>query len=206
MRVFLLIAFLISPLTFADTTAVDPIQADAREERVTPPLRNKIYRALSKAQNEMGKNKLDKAEKRLKKLLDKGDANRYELANIHNRLAYIHYRRKNYPAALESYEGVIEQSPDIPWALEKSTRYTSGMLSMLTKDYGKSIRHFERYLEMHGEPDPRVDRMYLEAYLGLKRFDEGEVFLNRHLEHLSQEDEEPSERLLEIIAEYNDRR
>ena len=44
-----------------------------------------------------------------------------------------------------------------------------------------------------------------EVYLGLERFDEGEVFLMRHLEHLYESGKEPNERLLEIMAEYETR-
>ena len=155
--------------------------------------------------DEIEKNKFDKAEKRLRKLLKKNDLNGYELANVYNTLAFIQYKRDDYQSALELYELVIEQSPKIPLRLEQMTHYTSGQLALLEKKYARSKHHFDSYVAMTTEYDPRVDRMLSEVYLGLERFDEGEMFLMRYLEHLYESGKEPNERLLEIMAEYETR-
>lgn len=205
MRIVLLIALLISAPAFAEDEPTKSAQVDLVEERETPPLRNKIYKAISKAQNEIDKNKLDRAEKRLQKLIDKNELNGYEIGNVYNTLAYIHYRRRDYASAMESYELVIAQSPQIPFRLEQMTHYTLGQLALLTKNYARSKHHFDSYVAMTTEHDPQVDRMLSEVYLGLERFDEGEVFLMRYLEHLYESGKEPNERLLEIMAEYETR-
>lgn len=205
MHIVLLIALLITAPAFAEDEPTKSAQVDLVEERETPPLRNKIYKVIAKAQNEISRNKLDKAEKRLRKLIDKNDLNGYEIGNVYNTLAFIQYKKDDYQSALELYELVIEQSPQIPFRLEQMTHYTSGQLALLVKNYARSKHHFESYVAMTTEHDPRVDRMLSEVYLGLERFDEGEVFLMRYLEHLYESGKEPNERLLEIMAEYETR-
>ena len=205
MRIFLLIALLISTPAFAEDEPTKSAQVDVIEERDIPVIRKKTYRDLTKAQKDIDKNKLDKAEKRLRKLLDKSDLNRYELANVYNTLAFVQYKRDDYASAMKSYELVIAQSPQIPLKFEQNTHYTLGQIALLKRDYEKAKHHFESYVSITTEPNPTVDRWLLEAYSGLEQFDEGEMALERYLEHLSQQGKEPNERLLEIIGEYKNR-
>ena len=52
----------------------------------------------------------------------KRELNSYELANVYNLYAFIHYSREDYGKALQAYENVVSQ-PDIPLAMEINTRF-----------------------------------------------------------------------------------
>ena len=114
MRIFLLIALLISAPAFSEDEPTKSAQVDAVEERDIPVIRKKFFRDVTKAQKDIDKNKLDKAEKRLRKLLDKSDLNRYELANVYNTLAFVQYKRDDYASAMKSYELVTDWESEAP--------------------------------------------------------------------------------------------
>ena len=114
MRIFLLIALLISAPAFSEDKPTKSAQVDAVEERDIPVIRKKFFRDVTKAQKDIDKNKLDKAEKRLRKLLDKSDLNRYELANVYNTLAFVQYKRDDYASAMKSYELVTDWESEAP--------------------------------------------------------------------------------------------
>jgi Skp family chaperone for outer membrane proteins len=101
-------------------------QTEERETRKTPALRNAIYEKLAEAQTAAEEKDLATAEKILNDMINdrgKGELNSYELANVYNLMAFIHYSREDYGRALQAYENVVRQ-PDIPLAMEINTRYT----------------------------------------------------------------------------------
>jgi len=171
-------------------------------ERDVPEVRNKVFKPLWKAQNELEKKKFDKAEKRVKKLLARDDLNKYELANVYNTLGLLYYYKKDYPAAIKMYEKVVEQSPSIPLKLEVGTVYTIGQMSLLTEKWTASLSAFEQYLELADTPKPSVYRNLAEAYWRTDQLEKGRPYLERHLQLLEEYEKEPSERGLEIIAAY----
>lgn len=171
-------------------------------ERDVPEVRNKVFKPLWKAQNELEKKKFDKAEKRVKKLLARDDLNKYELANVYNTLGLLYYYKKDYPAAIKMYEKVVEQSPSIPLQLESGTLYTLGQISLLTKEWTASLDAFERYLELVDELNPNVYRNLAEVYWRTDQLEKGRPYLERHLQLLEERGKEPNERGLEIIAAY----
>ena len=92
---FVLSSLLISAPVYADSDQEPPTASSGEVvERDVPALRNKIYRQLSKAQDDLNKKKLDKAEKRLNKLLARDDLNKYELANVYFTLQFLYYSKR----------------------------------------------------------------------------------------------------------------
>lgn len=171
-------------------------------ERDVPPLRKKVFKQLWKAQDDLEKKKFEKAEKRLNKLLARDDLNKYESANVYNSFAYIYYAKDDYLAAIKWYEKVVEQSPSIPLQLESGTLYTLGQLSILTESWIASLSAFERYLELTDDPNPNIHRLLAEVYWRLDQLEKGRPYLERHLQLLEEQEKEPNERGLEIIAAY----
>ncbi|MEQ8515650.1 MAG: tetratricopeptide repeat protein, partial [Chromatocurvus sp.] len=105
-------------------------QKEERETRKTPALRNAVYEKLAEAQTAAEEKDLATAEKVLNDMINdrgKGELNSYELANVYNLMAFIHYSREDYSRALQAYENVVRQ-PDIPLAMEINTRYTVAQL------------------------------------------------------------------------------
>lgn len=171
-------------------------------ERDVPAIRNKVFKPLWKAQNDLEKKKFGKAEKRMNKLLARDDLNKYELANVYNTLAFLHYAKRDYPAAIKWYEKVVEQSPSIPLQLEVGTFYTLGQLYLLSDNPVASRRAFDRHLELTDAPNPNIHRLLAEVYWRTDQLEEGRPYLEQHLQLLVEREEEPNERLLEIIAAY----
>ena len=101
-------------------------------ERDVPALRNKAFRELVKATNDLEKKKYDKAEKRLNKLLARDDLNKYELANVYNQLAFLDYKRDDYPASIKWYEKVVELGVEVREVQEKVVVATP-LVAMVTR-------------------------------------------------------------------------
>ena len=204
---FVLSGLLISGPSLADsdqelTTASNGEAVSEVIERDVPALRKKVFKQLWKAQDDLEEKKLDKAEKRLNKLLARDDLNKYELASVYNSLAYIYYATKDYPAAIKWYERVVEQSPSIPLKLESGTLYTLGLLYLLSDNPVASRRAFEQYLELTDDPNPNIHGLLAEVYWLTDQLEKGRPYLERHLQLLEEREKEPSERFLEIVAAY----
>lgn len=200
---FVLFGLLISAPVSADSDQEPPTASNGEvEERDVPALRNKHFKELKKAQRDLEKKKYDKAEKRLNKLLERDDLNKYELANVYNTLQFLYYFKKDYPAAIKWSEKVVEQSPSIPLKLETNTVYTLGQMNLLIENWTASLRAFERYLELTDAPNPNVHRNLAEVYWRTGQLEEGRPYLERHLQLLEERGKEPTERGLEIIAAY----
>ena len=77
-----------------------------RETRRTPALRNKVYEKLAEAQAAAEAKDLNQAAKVLDGMIASGGKNAlnsYELANVYNLYAFIHYSREDYAKALKAY-------------------------------------------------------------------------------------------------------
>ena len=89
-----------------------------RETRKTPALRNNIYEKLAEAQVFAEAKQYVEAQEVLDDMLDatskKSKLNGYELANVYNTYAYLRYVVEDYEGALNYYQKVIDQRPDIP--------------------------------------------------------------------------------------------
>lgn len=200
---FFLSSLLISAPASADSDQEPPKASNGEVvERDVPVLRNKHYRQLKKALDDIDRKKLDKAEKRLNKLLTRDDLNKYELGNVYNALAYVYFSKKDRPAAIKMYEKVVEQSPSIPLKLEAMTFYTLGQLYLRSDNPVASRRAFEQYLELTDDPNPNIHILMAEVYWRTDQLEKGRPYLERWLQLLEEYEKEPTERELEIIAAY----
>ena len=78
--------------------------------------------------------------------------NSYELANVYNLYAFIHYSREDYGKALQAYENVVAQ-PDIPIAMEVNTRYTIAQLYFVQEDWKRGVDALLEWFEMTETPN-----------------------------------------------------
>lgn len=204
---FVLLGLLISVPTLANpdqepSTSSNGEAVSEVVERDVPKLRNKVFKELSKAMDDMDRKKFDKAEKRLNKLLARDDLNKYELANVYNTLQFLYYFKKDYPASIKWSEKVVEQSPSIPLKLETNTLYTLGQINLRIENWTASLSAFEQYLELTDAPNPNINRLLAEVYWRVDQLEKGRPYLERHLQLLEEQDKEPNKRVLEIIAAY----
>lgn len=147
-------------------------QADTRETRRTPALRNKVYEKLAEAQAAAEANDLTTASKILDGMIDAGGKkalNSYELANVYNLYAFIHYSREDYARALKSYEEVVAQ-PDIPLAMEINTRYTIAQLYFVQENWQKGINALLQWFDMTDTPNPAAYVLLAQGYYQTKDY------------------------------------
>lgn len=163
-------------------------QSEERETRKTPALRNSVYEKLSEAQNAAEEKDLDAAEKILNDMIaDRGRnaLNSYELANVYNLMAFIHYSREDFGRALQAYENVVKQ-PDIPLAMEINTRYTVAQLHFVQENWREGIDALLKWFDMSDSASANAYVLLAQGYYQLEDFPKSlenvEIAINMHLE------------------------
>jgi tetratricopeptide (TPR) repeat protein len=146
-----------------------------RETRKTPALRNNIYEKLAEAQVFAEAKQYTEAEAVLDDMLDatskKSKLNRYELANVYNTYAYLRYAVEDYNGALNYYQKVIDQRPDIPLALEINTLYTVAQLYFLQENWQKGIDTLNKWMSVTETPSTNAYVLLANGYFQLKDYD-----------------------------------
>jgi tetratricopeptide (TPR) repeat protein len=146
-----------------------------RETRKTPALRNNIYEKLAEAQVFAEAKQYTEAEAVLDDMLDatskKSKLNRYELANVYNTYAYLRYAVEDYNGALNYYQKVIDQRPDIPLALEINTLYTVAQLYFLQENWAKGIDTLNKWMSVTDTPSTNAYVLLANGYFQLKDYD-----------------------------------
>jgi uncharacterized protein HemY len=125
-----------------------------QETRRTPALRNSVYERLAEAQAAAEVKDLATAQAVLDDMLDsrgRNELNSYELANVYNLYAFIHYAREDFVKARQAYENVVAQ-PDIPLAMEINTRYTIAQLYFVQEQWQQGVEALLRWFEMTENP------------------------------------------------------
>ncbi|MGB1140134.1 MAG: tetratricopeptide repeat protein [Halioglobus sp.] len=157
---------------------------DQRETRRTPALRNKVYEKLAEAQAAAEAKDLATAEAILNEMIAAGGKkalNSYELANVYNLQAFIHYSRENYGAALKSYRNVVAQ-PDIPLAMEINTRFTIAQLYFVQEQWQNGINALLEWFQMTDSPNANAYVLLAQGYYQLKDYDKALVNVNKAIE------------------------
>ncbi len=153
--------------------AQDEKKPDTRETRRTPALRNKVYEKLAEAQAAAEAKDLKTAAKVLDEMIEAGGKralNSYELANVYNLYAFIHYSREDYVKALQAYEEVVAQ-PDIPLAMEINTRYTIAQLYFVQEKWQQGINALLKWFDMTDAPNANAYVLLAQGYFQLKDYD-----------------------------------
>ena len=158
----------------SDATAQDAPKKE-RETRKTPALRNNIYERLAEAQAFAEAKQYSEAEAVLNDMLDatskKSKLNRYELANVYNTYAYLRYAVEDYEGALNFYQKVIDQRPEIPLALEINTLYTVAQLYFLQENWLKGIDTLNTWMSVTDTPSTNAYVLLANGYFQLKDYD-----------------------------------
>lgn len=146
---------------------------DERETRRTPALRNKVYEKLAEAQTAAEAKDWATARSVLDAMIDasgKRELNSYELANVYNLYAFIHYSNEDFPGALEAYRNVIAQ-PDIPLAMETNTKYTIAQLYFVQEDWKNGVDMLLDWFAVTDQPSATSHVLLSQGYYQLKDYD-----------------------------------
>ena len=160
---------------FVSTATAQDAPKKERETRKTPALRNNIYEKLAEAQVFAEAKQYMEAEAVLNDMLDatskKSKLNRYELANVYNTYAYLRYAVEDYDGALNYYQKVIDQRPEIPLALEINTLYTVAQLYFLQENWKKGIDTLNTWMSVTDTPSTNAYVLLANGYFQLKDYD-----------------------------------
>ena len=160
---------------FVSTATAQDAPKKERETRKTPALRNNIYEKLAEAQTFAEAKQYAEAEAVLNDMLDatskKSKLNRYELANVYNTYAYLRYAVEDYDGALDYYQKVIDQRPEIPLALEINTLYTVAQLYFLQENWQKGIDTLNTWMSVTETPSTNAYVLLANGYFQLKDYD-----------------------------------
>lgn len=146
---------------------------DTRETRRTPALRNNVYEKLAAAQEAAEAKDLNGAASILDGMIASGGKNAlnsYELANVYNLYAFIHYSREDYAKALKAYEEVVAQ-PDIPIAMEVNTKYTIAQLYFVQEQWQKGINALLDWFAVTDSPNANAYVLLAQGYYQTKDYD-----------------------------------
>ncbi len=146
---------------------------DTRETRRTPALRNNVYEKLAAAQEAAEAKDLNSAARILDEMISSGGKNAlnsYELANVYNLYAFIHYSREDYAKALKAYEQVVAQ-PDIPVAMEVNTKYTIAQLYFVQEQWQKGINALLDWFAVTDSPNANAYVLLAQGYYQTKDYD-----------------------------------
>ena len=161
--------------SFVSTATAQDGSKNERETRKTPALRNNIYEKLAEAQAFAEAKQYVEAEAVLNDMLDatskKNKLNRYELANVYNTYAYLRYAVEDYDGALDYYQKVIDQRPEIPLALEINTLYTVAQLHFLQENWRKGIDTLNTWMSVTDTPSTNAYVLLANGYFQLKDYD-----------------------------------
>ncbi len=147
-------------------------QKKQQETRRTPALRNKVYEKLAEAQAAAEAKDLATAQKVLDGMISAGgknELNSYELANVYNLYAFIHYSREDYAKALQAYENVVKQ-PDIPLAMEINTKYTIAQLYFVQEQWKRGVDALLEWFSMTDNPPENAYVLLAQGYYQLKDY------------------------------------
>ena len=160
---------------FVSTAIAQDAPKKERETRKTPALRNNIYEKLAEAQVFAEAKQYVEAEAVLNDMLDatskKSKLNRYELANVYNTYAYLRYAVEDYDGALNYYQKVIDQRPEIPLALEINTLYTVAQLYFLQENWKRGIDTLNTWMSVTETPSTNAYVLLANGYFQLKDYD-----------------------------------
>jgi len=168
---------------------------DTRETRRTPALRNNVYEKLAAAQEAAEAKDLNQAASILDGMIASGGKNAlnsYELANVYNLYAFIHYSREDYAKALKAYEEVVRQ-PDIPIAMEVNTKYTIAQLYFVQEQWQKGINALLEWFAVTDTPNANAYVLLAQGYYQTKDYDKALQNVVKAINMYKAEDKLPKE-------------
>lgn len=175
-------------------------QGDQRETRRTPALRNQVYEKLAEAQTAAEEKDLATASRILDEMLASGgrnELNSYELANVYNLYAFIHYSREDYARALQAYENVVSQ-PDIPLAMEINTRYTIAQLYFVQEQWQRGVDALLRWFDMTQNPNAEAHVLLAQGYYQLNDYNKALSSVERAIAIYREKGRIPKEQWLNL--------
>jgi tetratricopeptide (TPR) repeat protein len=105
----------------------------------------------------------------------------------------VAFAMDDYPMAIQAYEDVLGQSPDIPRALEQSALYALGQLYFVEEDYAQAISYLDRWFAIAENPGPQPYIFKAQALYQMERFREVPAIVRTAMDVAESRDNEVKE-------------
>jgi tetratricopeptide (TPR) repeat protein len=143
-------------------------QEETRETRQVQALRERVFQALAKAQEQMDADNFAGARKELDSVRSLPDLNTYERGQLLYFTGMIEYQQDNVAAAVRAFEQVVALE-DLPAGFRADTMWALVQLAMAAEQYRKVIEYGNQWLQT--AENPTGDPYYL---LGVAHYQLGE--------------------------------
>lgn len=156
------------PVVWQTATAQEQRDPDVRTKR-TPTMRENVYRQIDRAREAAEAGRFNEALKDLNGLAD-SNLNSYEAAMTYNLMAYAHYAREDYPAAVRAYQNVLKQDA-LPDSLLKNSLFSMAQIMIVSERYKEGIDALERWFRLEENPNASAYILLGQAYFQEKQYD-----------------------------------
>ncbi len=99
--------------------------------------------------------------------IPKDKLNPYELSNVYQMMAYGYAQQEKYPQAIEHFNKVLAQSPNIAVAVEQTTYLTLGQLYQATENPKKALEVMLKWTDYVAEIKPEQYHLFASLYYQL---------------------------------------
>ncbi len=130
-----------------------------------------VYEKIEKAQEMVDAKDYRGALKILNSLYDPDDLTEYEQANVLNYIGFVHYNMENTPAAISTYEKLL-QIPGLEPQLAKQTTYTLAQLYTMEEQYSKALTTLDKWFLMETNPPPEAFILKAQNLYQVQRYKE----------------------------------
>lgn len=145
----------------ASGTASAQNNDEERETRRTPAMRERTYKKLSEAQEEIDEGNSQGALEILNDLKADDGLNSYERAMTWNFTAFLHSNNEDYRQAIRAFEQVLKQ-PEIPLGLEQQTIFSMAQMYLAVEQPSQTIRMLKRWFSI-SEPNTQAYILWAQA-------------------------------------------
>lgn len=121
------------------------------------------------------------------------DYNNYERSQIYRLKAFAHYMLEDYPQAIENFELVVEQSPEIPLQMELTTLNQLASLYGSQEDFETALATMRRWAELSKSIGSDDYYFMAQLFYQLDDTDNALLHVNEAIRQYEEDDETPKE-------------
>lgn len=197
LRTVLLLIAVVFSLGSVSTHAQES-SGSSRKTVKAPAMSEKVYKALTAAQELIEAKKYQEGLVQLRQLEQQTGLSNYEKAQLYNYFAYTYFTMEKYKDAISSYEKVLVQ-PDLPEALVQNSLYTLAQLYFILEDYNKAVETIKRWFAVTDNPTENAYMLLGQGYYQLEKYKEALEPLKTAYKLVTDRGDKPKENLLLLL-------
>lgn len=149
--------------------AQDNEERDNQKTKQAQAVSKEVYDRIQKAQEAIDADQSAEALSILGALRNKKGLTEYELQNVLNYIAFVHYNLDNIPEAIATYNEML-QIPSLEEQIRKQTVYTMAQLFSMQEKYSDAISQLELWFTLETNAPPDAYILYAQNLYQLNRY------------------------------------